>query len=719
MSSAAHERAIKGYAIVRRVPDKDREVYLAKKNGEVNPGVVLVVAELDGSSSGRFEHEVRRCLAFEHPAFTNVLDYFRDAGRQVVAFEHVEGTSLHRLMRYVDEQDERLGDGAVLHIGVGLLAALNHAHAAKTDDGKANPIIHGQLGPHQVLISWEGEVKVMGFGLSVMFENAGEPPSWLRPYVAPEVRDGRPHTARANVYAAGAMMWTLLARKPLPQDGSRPQPLRKVRPDLPPSVTFPLDRALEPEPGKRISAKALQVGLTRAIEDADREELRWAMEVCRVRCTVEEEFLPQESLPPSNSGVPISSSRSLGSSPPDSDAPTGVTDQRSLLQKARMLGPLPWEEEQTADKDPLPRKGRPRPAPRRRRRVTEESAEVPSPAASPGGGTPGGNGLDLEPHLTLPAPRTAGGAKGDDTLEAGAPPAVSEDDDGEAIPVSYGAPASGYPIGAVPPSGYHPSQFPPGVVWPGAPSSYAPGSAYPYPVGPSGHAMPPLGYPGTQYPVHASVPTKWIVAVVITALASFLVGILVSSGLKLRFGPEESAASPAPLETPVPTATVASDPVPTADPAPAATATPAPTAEPKGATDDAEATPAPPEASAASDGGDDTDTEPADDPPKPVSTEPVVASSAESAGLPAHKAHILVHTDIKDAHVYVHGKHAGPAGQKHEVDCGMKYVRLGTHPNSGWLEPGRAFEIPCRTFVTVTIEPRPYWNTQPRSQFLK
>ena len=244
MSSAAHERAIKGYAIVRRVPDKDREVYLAKKNGEVNPGVVLVVAELDGSSSGRFEHEVRRCLAFEHPAFTNVLDYFRDAGRQVVAFEHVEGTSLHRLMRYVDEQDERLGDGAVLHIGVGLLAALNHAHAAKTDDGKANPIIHGQLGPHQVLISWEGEVKVMGFGLSVMFENAGEPPSWLRPYVAPEVRDGRPHTARANVYAAGAMMWTLLARKPLPQDGSRPQPLRKVRPDLPPSVTFPLDLSL-------------------------------------------------------------------------------------------------------------------------------------------------------------------------------------------------------------------------------------------------------------------------------------------------------------------------------------------------------------------------------------------------------------------------------------------------------------------------------------------
>ena len=481
-------------------------------------------------------------------------------------------------------------------------------------------------------------------------------------------------------------------------------------------MTFPLDRALEPEPGKRISAKALQVGLTRAIEDADREELRWAMEVCRVRCTVEEEFLPQESLPPSNSGVPISSSRSLGSSPPDSDAPTGVTDQRSLLEKARMLGPLPWEEEQTADKDPPSRKarpsGRPRPAPRRRRRAEEGNGDVQSH---------GGNGLGLEPQLTLPAPRIAGGTKGDDTLAAGAPPEVAEDANDEAIPVSYGGPASGYPGGSVPSSGYHPSQFPPGVVWPGAPSSYAPGSAYPYPVGPSGHAMPPLGYPGTQYPVHASVPAKWIVAVVVTALASFLVGILVSSGLKLRFGPEESVASPVPPEAPAPTTTaVAAPPAPTTDPAPAVTVVPTASAEPSDGTEDVEAAPDQPEPSAETDDAPDIESEAVEDePPKPVSTEPVVASSAESAGLPAHKAHLLVHTDIKDAHVYVHGKYAGPAGQKHEVECGMKYVRLGTSPNSGWLEPGRAFEIPCRTFVTVTIEPRPYWNVTPRSQFLK
>ncbi|MCA9621773.1 MAG: protein kinase, partial [Myxococcales bacterium] len=213
MASATQSLTIPGYEIVRRVPDRDREVYLAHPTGREQTGVVLVVAELERADARRFEHEVRRCMTIEHPAFANIVDYFEDGDRQVVAFEHVEGTSLHRLLRYVNEQDERLGDGAVLHIGVGLLAALNEAHSAKTDDGKAAPLIHGQLGPHQVLISWEGEVKVMGFGLGLMFEKVGEVPAWLTPFVAPEVRDGRRHTARANVYAAGAMLWTLLARE--------------------------------------------------------------------------------------------------------------------------------------------------------------------------------------------------------------------------------------------------------------------------------------------------------------------------------------------------------------------------------------------------------------------------------------------------------------------------------------------------------------------------
>jgi eukaryotic-like serine/threonine-protein kinase len=715
MSSATHGRSIAGYEIVRQVPDKQREVYLAHRGSDTN-GVVLVVSELDGTDASRLEHEARRCLEIESPAFSNVVDFFVEDGRHVVGFEHVEGTSLHRLMRYIDEQDERLGDGAVLHIGVGLLAALNVAHSAKTDDGKAAPIIHGQLGPHQVLISWEGVVKVMGFGLSVMFEKAGVPPSWLMPFYAPEVRDGRPHTSRANVYAAGAMLWTLLARQPLPENGSRPRPLRKVRPDLPPSVTFPLDRALEPDAGKRISAKALQVGLTRAIEDADREELRWAMEVCRVRCTIEEEFLPQESLPPSNSAIPISSSHSLASSPPDSDAPTGVTDQQTLLDKARILGPLPWERDNGTEVDgdaenlsdsarPIPRASR-RPRPATRRRLgRHRDGEPPAPPRPPGA-----SDRPSSTHLmaTIPAPAALDEEVTNDggTLEAGAVPEVEEArpaTPSEGAPVSFPAVSSTHaPSSVYPGSGQpHPSQYPPGMVYAsGPPASYAPGSVYPFPMsGHPGQMMPGLGYPVAM---GSGLPKFWIAAIAVTALGSFLVGVLVSSGLALRFAePRPVAAPPAPVPTapapPVVTATAA--PAPAPEPAVTAAPTPAPSAEPV-----AEVEPA---ASA----------EVEEEPPEPVSTEPIVAMNDEAAALPAHRAHLLVHTDIKDAHVYVHGRVGGATEETIEVDCGMKFVRLGRSPNTGWLEPGRAFEIPCRTFVTITIEPRPmYW---PKRQFLK
>jgi hypothetical protein len=196
--------------------------------------------------------------------------------------------------------------------------------------------------------------------------------------------------------------------------------------------------------------------------------------------------------------------------------------------------------------------------------------------------------------------------------------------------------------------------------------------------------------------------------IVATALTSFVIGILVSSGLQLRFGGDERAAAP---RTPPPPATAVPPPVPT--PAATAVASATPSSEPV-----AETTADPEVAVEPGDEEQPGDEAEADGPPTPVSTRPIVKTPDDAAELPAHKAHLLVHTDIKDAHVYVHGKYAGAAGEKHEVDCGMKFVRLGTSPNTGWLEPGRALEIPCRTFVTVTIEPRPaYQSAGP--QFLK
>src|SRR5690606_23476525 len=120
-----------------------------------------------------------------------------------------------RLMRCLDDEGERLADRALFHVGHTLLSALAEAHAAEGDEGGA--LVHGELGPHQVLVSWQGEVKLLGFGMGPLFEAArGETPAWLHPFVAPEVRRRRPLTPISNLYSAAAVLWSLLARRAPP-----------------------------------------------------------------------------------------------------------------------------------------------------------------------------------------------------------------------------------------------------------------------------------------------------------------------------------------------------------------------------------------------------------------------------------------------------------------------------------------------------------------------
>src|SRR5690606_23819738 len=148
-----------------------------------------------------------------------------------------------------------------------------------------------------------GQVKILGFGLSTVFRRA-VPPAWLAPFTAPEARGPRATpTPRANAFTAGAMLWALLSRR-VPQDDDRLDSLRRLRPDLKAAIAHPIDRALDPRPAKRVSCKTVAIALRRLVEEADREELRWALEVCRVRCTVAEEFFPTESFPPNRSDLP-------------------------------------------------------------------------------------------------------------------------------------------------------------------------------------------------------------------------------------------------------------------------------------------------------------------------------------------------------------------------------------------------------------------------------
>jgi hypothetical protein len=216
-----------------------------------------------------------------------------------------------------------MSDMAAMHVAHALFSALDAAHSASGSDGKIAPLVHARVGGHQLFLGWDGTVKLLGFGLSVLYrlstalDAAGD--EWT--YAAPEVKSGGAFTVRANLYSAALLSWSLLTGKRPPDDGA-PAPLSELRPDLPSSVVQLIDLALHPKLlQRRVSAKQIALALTPHVADGA-DQLKWFLEPLRAIADFDDTLLLRASLPPKSklSHVPLASLPPMISLVPDSIA---------------------------------------------------------------------------------------------------------------------------------------------------------------------------------------------------------------------------------------------------------------------------------------------------------------------------------------------------------------------------------------------------------------
>jgi hypothetical protein len=338
------------YDIEQAVEGHARELYIARRAGDKRR-FILAMFELREQDAVVLEAEIARTVELAHPSIISVLDVLEDAERLALVFEHVEGVTLQKLLE--QQTDEPLGDAAIFHIATTLFSALHAAHTAKDATGRVVPLVHAELGPHQLFVSWKGEVKLLGLGLSTIFRLAAalhEHSPAAAPYVAPELQKGGALTVRANVYSAAAMVWSLLARRPPPTDGSPLSSVRKLRPDLDGAAADALDQALTPSVlQRRISCGAVAQALA-PLAQGGPEQLAWGIDVLRAIETFDESLLGMESLPPPQlAGAPAASMPRVMTIPPsaaDDDFGAPVSE------------PIPISIEL-----PPPRRGPPRPPP--------------------------------------------------------------------------------------------------------------------------------------------------------------------------------------------------------------------------------------------------------------------------------------------------------------------------------------------------------------------
>lgn len=217
-----------------------------------------------------FIDEARVTSKLTHPNVVAVRDVDFVNDELVIVMQYVAGTSLGRLHRYLREKGETLGVPASLRIVHDLLLGLHAAHELRDERGTPLEVVHRDVSPQNILIGADGTSQVTDFGVaSAVGRLATTAPDGtlkgkLR-YVSPEQFRRDAITRRADVFAAGIVLWECLTGKPLFGGDTEADTIGKILRDpiVPPSAHNPqipleLDeiclRALERDPSLRFES---------------------------------------------------------------------------------------------------------------------------------------------------------------------------------------------------------------------------------------------------------------------------------------------------------------------------------------------------------------------------------------------------------------------------------------------------------------------------------
>lgn len=155
-----------------------------------------------------FAAEARLCAQLNHPNLVQVYDVDLDAESPCLVMEYLEGKSLQDILL-----QEALPRPMLLAICLEVLAGLNYAHELRGFDGQLMNVIHRDVSPHNVLVTYEGAAKVLDFGIAKMAgavsDTVTEEVKGKLSYMAPEQLLGSGVDRRADVFAVGVMLWEI------------------------------------------------------------------------------------------------------------------------------------------------------------------------------------------------------------------------------------------------------------------------------------------------------------------------------------------------------------------------------------------------------------------------------------------------------------------------------------------------------------------------------
>ena len=260
------------YELLRRIGAGGMgEVFLARKHG-APPGEVIVIKKIlphlseDQGFVGRFVDEAKVVVLLNHPNICRVFDMGEVEGQFFMAMEYVEGKTLAKAESRLREMNYSFPVELALWVCAQTCDGLAQAHRQSDLDGKPLHVVHRDVSPSNIMVTYEGAVKIIDFGaaLSTLKEEMTAPRVVIGnlSYMAPEHARKQHVDPRADVFSMGVVLWELLTWQLIPADGdpierwkraARPnfQKPSFYRPDLPKEIDAMVTRALSPEPRDR------------------------------------------------------------------------------------------------------------------------------------------------------------------------------------------------------------------------------------------------------------------------------------------------------------------------------------------------------------------------------------------------------------------------------------------------------------------------------------
>lgn len=293
-TAASEPRRFGKYQILGRVAVGGMaEIYKARLDGEGGFQRTFALKRILPHLTSRPEfvdmlvEEAKIAGLLSHANIVQIMDLGEVGGTYYIAMEYVDGPDLGRILRQCQDKGITLPVPHAVYITIEVLKALEYAHNRRVmRGGKEMPlsIVHRDVSPANVLVSFQGEVKLTDFGIAKASVKALETVSGVIKgrfdYLSPEQAAGHKPDHRADLFATGVLLYEcLVGRHPFKQrsegatidairTGSHPQ-ASEVNPDVPYALEVVLERALAVDPADRhASATEMKAALERFFHDA-------------------------------------------------------------------------------------------------------------------------------------------------------------------------------------------------------------------------------------------------------------------------------------------------------------------------------------------------------------------------------------------------------------------------------------------------------------------